>query len=973
MCRRGPMRSRDVADRLGFGSKFEINPTLYYMQRHRLAQQENAFPLKWGLPDGYNHEFNRWSVEQGLKEESEEDENDDEEEEDDDDEEEEEVMIIDDETPQPTTSEMKAQSSGAAAPIELSPEQQAQLQLLMAMKSRPLGTASVSQLEAKLQMSAEEINQWLQTMGKVGLVSLVDKDQSLWVMTTQGENYLAVATPTTKIATVTEKSGSAGQAKSGSVGQAKSGSIRPLPPHLYVTVNPDFAPSEEEVTQAKTEGQNMDTEEPAQESQVTTTLEPQEESVVQGSTEETSTSTTTSTVTSTSTSTATTSTPKSGSRPLPPHMVEMERTGKLPEKFLESQFHLCSKDLKADKDVVAGKSNPLIKTYKFSTLTKESYAVLNKNPISALMEYAQSRQLSASIDLVRQIGPPHNQRFIMAVTIGDRHFPRVEGTNKKEARKEAADVALRLLVEEGAFNTSKKKKKNASAVATAMDTSSSSTGTASPGKSAPALSNESFAAINKNPISALMEYAQARQLSVQIELLTQSGPPHAPKFVMAATVGGRQFPWVTKSSKKEGKTEAAQAALQLLISEGSYSLTPESSVPTEITGNMTHFDKMAALSHQAFNSLAAKVFESFVGRKVIAAMILKRGEEDDGTVISVGSGNRCITGDKLSLEGNTVNDSHAEIITRRGLLRFLYQQLLLYTPGEPHELFEVAPSGKLKVKDGITFHLYISTAPCGDGALFSPRDSENRLVAEVDTGREHHPTFTSNAQGLLRTKMEGGEGTIPIESDFRGQTFDGIQRGERLRTMSCTDKICRWNVVGMQGALLSHFLEPIYLDSLTLGYLYDHGHLARAVCCRLARGDPPLSDSLPDGFHLNHPWLGRVTMCDPPRETQKTKADSINWCLGDETPEVLDGTLGICNTGIEKTLFSRVRKRALYEKFQQVCRKFDRSDLLGLESYNDAKNQAVDFQTAKAAMLKTFAVNKCGPWVGKPVEEGMFS
>jgi double-stranded RNA-specific adenosine deaminase len=39
------------------------------------------------------------------------------------------------------------------------------------------------------------------------------------------------------------------------------------------------------------------------------------------------------------------------------------------------------------------------------------------------------------------------------------------------------------------------------------------------------------------------------------------------------------------------------------------------------------------------------------------------------------SGNRCITGKELSLEGNTVNDSHAEIITRRGFIRYMLLQM----------------------------------------------------------------------------------------------------------------------------------------------------------------------------------------------------------------------------------------------------------------------------------------------------------
>lgn len=105
-------------------------------------------------------------------------------------------------------------------------------------------------------------------------------------------------------------------------------------------------------------------------------------------------------------------------------------------------------------------------------------------------------------------------------------------------------------------------------------------------------------------------------------------------------------------------------------------------------------------------------------------------------------GNRCVKGEELSLKGDTVNDCHAEIISRRGFVRysypllmfkllkvlscqtqatghyfkvrltlsfpvrFLYIELLKYYDGADNSIFE--PAGdKLQIKSDITFHLYI--------------------------------------------------------------------------------------------------------------------------------------------------------------------------------------------------------------------------------------------------------------------------
>ncbi|NXB67376.1 DSRAD deaminase, partial [Struthidea cinerea] len=620
-----------------------------------------------------------------------------------------------------------------------------------------------------------------------------------------------------------------------------------------------------------------------------------------------------------------------------------------------------------------------------------------KHPISILMEYGQKSGNIIEFQLLSQEGPPHDPRFSYCVKMGDQSFPAVVGNSKKGAKQMAAEVALKILSGESVPHVLPEQP----AVKPHSDQSMHNIGTPDESKVVKMKGvGELIKYLNVNPVSGLLEYARSNGFAAEFKLIDQSGPPHDPKFVYQAKVGGRWFPAVTAHNKKQGKQEAADAALRVLIGESEKTERMEGMSVTEVnllpelglsvlcdllmvcavvspsqlpvSGSTLH-DQMAMLSHQRFNTLTARIQHSLLGRKILAAIIMRKGNKGLGAVVSIGTGNRCVKGEELSLKGETVNDCHAEIISRRGFVRFLYSELMKYNPSNPssaeESIFEQAGGKKLKIKSSVTFHLYISTAPCGDGALFdkSCSDQANEMGQP-----QHQPLFENPKQGKLRTKVENGEGTIPVESSDIVPTWDGIQHGERLRTMSCSDKILRWNILGLQGALLSHFLEPVYLRSVTLGYLYSQGHLTRAICCRMERDGNTLKEKLQAPYHINHPEVGRVSVYDSARQTGKTKESSVNWCLADESEvEVLDGTKGKVD-GL-KLEVSRVSKRRMFTLFQQLCAKNNRKDLLSFSVYSDAKEAATAYQAAKQCFFSTLEELGYGSWIRKPQEEENFS
>ncbi|XP_078114131.1 tRNA-specific adenosine deaminase 1 [Sander vitreus] len=434
--------------------------------------------------------------------------------------------------------------------------------------------------------------------------------------------------------------------------------------------------------------------------------------------------------------------------------------------------------------------------------------------------------------------------------------------------------------------------------------------------------------------------------------------------------------------------------------------------------NMVNADEIAKLCYERFKQLPRRG-KPEPGREwtLLAAVVkITRCAADSDTVekevVSLGTGTKCIGRTAMSPNGEVLNDSHAEVIARRGCIRYLIQELHRVVSGGDSSVFcQADEQGKWRLQPGVSFLFFTSHTPCGDAAIVPMIDSQSQPCPPVTSVKGHEGT---DARGDLKREAEESsdgknmklprleeEETADKNLEDRGDTkqsflsnsstsedpsqshsaetpvetvsqdsaqpemktrgpCDSYQvpdihrtgakcvsggpadplhpgmgyhstgvlrvkpgRGEPTLSLSCSDKLARWGVLGFQGALLSHYLqEALYFCTVVVGKCpYSQEAMQRALVTRCSH----VSD-LPAGFSVCPPVLLQSSLEFPFSQAQtqlQHKAGqgrispcgaAISWCNVMEQP--LDVTANGYKHGVTKKDFGTANVRSLLCKLE---------------------------------------------------------
>lgn len=422
--------------------------------------------------------------------------------------------------------------------------------------------------------------------------------------------------------------------------------------------------------------------------------------------------------------------------------------------------------------------------------------------------------------------------------------------------------------------------------------------------------------------------------SFSFETHSHTGLPGA--FVSFLNLEGYSFIGYG-NTKVASRSSASRIALQFLIDDFRNSAELCIPIPVVNVSVITNHsilnelsDSIASIVLSKYKWLREDLKQNLPWFKMIAGIVMIRAEDHrNGEIVVLCTGSKCIEPKNVRMDGTVIIDSHAEVLVRRAFRYFLWSQV--ESADKENSIFKSTGPNKYSMKSEISFYLFVNSAPCGDSRIFA--------VSGKDNSHDKHPNRVS--RGVLRIKLDGGNSTVPINNSEK------YESGDRFMIMSCSDKLLKANVLGLQGALLSNIIKPVFIDGIVIGDLFHKSHVTRALYGRIEGNDfvPP--------FRLNKLSIHGLTK--EPKMVTKSPKTSVNWIYGDKT-EILNSTTGRTPSG----QISRLCKSSLFRKFLKLggCDVTEKRN-----SYEYFKKKAVDYQNTKNTFFETLESRNLGKWI----------